>query len=91
MTKVNGWAVTFFIFIATSVTSQENTDKEIKEEAVKGTHRLSLVLGHSHVSEGIQDNGKKGWKVIPSTGFDYDYWISEHWALGLQNDIMIEN
>ena len=91
MTKVKVWLITVFIFIANSVTSQETLDKEKKEEALKGTHRLTLVLGHSHLSEGIQGNGKKGWKVIPSTGFDYDYWISNHWALGVQNDVMIEN
>ena len=91
MTRVNGWAVTVFIFIATSVSSQENIHKEMKEEALKGTHRLTLMLGHSHLSEGIQDNGKKGWKVIPSTGLDYDYWISNHLALGLHNDVMIED
>jgi hypothetical protein len=37
------------------------------------------------------ENGKRGWRVIPSWGFDYDYWISNHWALGLQNDMMIES
>ena len=91
MTKVNRWAVAASIFIATSVSSQENIDKEIKEETLKGAHRLTLMLGHSHLSEGIQADGKKGWKVIPSTGFDYDYWIGEHWALGLHNDVMIED
>jgi hypothetical protein len=90
MTKVNRWAVAVFIFISSSVTAQENADKEIKEEGLKGTHRLSIVLGHSHVSEGIKDNGKKGWKVIPSSGIDYDYWIGNRWALGLHNDVMIE-
>ena len=64
MTKADVGFITAFIFIATSVVSQESIDKE-KEEVLKGTHRLSLVLGHSHIREGIQDNGKKGWKVIP--------------------------
>ena len=51
--------------------------KKSKEvEALKGTHRLSFVFGHSHLSEGIQDNGKKGWKAVPSMGIDYDYWLS---------------
>ena len=89
MKKVNGLAFAVFILIATAVTAQETEKKE--EEALKGTHRVSLILGHSHLSEGIQDNGKKGWKTIPSIGFDYDYWISNHWALGIQNDIMIED
>jgi hypothetical protein len=79
------------VLIMITAYSQEAEKKETeKEEALKGTHRLSLVLGHSHLSEGIQDNGKKGWKVVPSWGIDYDYWISNHWAIGLQTDMMVE-
>jgi len=82
----------FFILITILVSAQETEKKETKEEeSMKGTHRLTLVLGHSHLSQGVQDNGKKGWKAIPSMGFDYDYWISNHWALGLHNDMMIES
>ena len=78
----------FFVMIIAS--AQEAEKKETKEEGLKGTHRLSLVLGHSHLSTGIQKNGKKGWKAVPSWGLDYDYWISNHWAIGLQTDLMIE-
>jgi len=79
------------VLIMITTYSQEAEKKETeKEEALKGTHRLSLILGHSHLSEGLQDNGKKGWKAVPSIGFDYDYWVSDHWALGLQNDVMVE-
>ena len=80
-----------FILMIITATAQEPEKKEEEEVSQKGTHRLSLVLGHSHLSEGIQDNGKKGWKTIPSTGIDYDYWISNHWAIGVQTDIMIED
>ena len=78
----------FTIFLISAVTAQESEKKE--EVVQKGTHRFTLVLGHSHLSEGIQDNGKKGWKAVPSTGIDYDYWLGNHWALGVQTDVMIE-
>ena len=77
-------------FILTITASAQELEKE-EEVSQKGTHRISIVLGHSHLSQGIQDNGKKGWKAIPSTGIDYDYWISNHWAIGVQTDIMIED
>ena len=79
------------LLMATSCFAQDAGKKEAKSEGMKGTNRLTLVLGHSHLSEGIQENGKKGWKAVPSLGFDYDYWISDHWAVGLHNDIMIES
>ena len=78
------------VFIMITASAQEVEKKETTEEVLKGTHRLSLVLGHSHLSTGIQENGKKGWKAIPSWGLDYDYWLSNHWAIGLQTDMMVE-
>jgi hypothetical protein len=84
-------SVAFFIMIL-NVNAQEGEVKEATEQkGLKGTHRLSVLIGHSHLSHGIMENGKRGWTVIPSWGFDYDYWISNHWALGLQNDMMIES
>jgi len=79
----------FTVLLIITASAQESDKNE--EASQKGTHRLSLVLGHSHLSDGIQENGKKGWKTVPSTGIDYDYWISNHWAVGLQTDIVIEN
>ena len=88
--KKNLLILAAFILIIFSAPAQEAEKKE-EEPSQKGTHRISLVLGHSHLSQGIQDNGKKGWKAIPSTGVDYDYWISNHWAIGAHTDIMIED
>ena len=78
------------VFIVITASAQETEKKETNEEALKGTHRISLVLGHSHLNSGIQQDGKKGWIAVPSWGLDYDYWISNHWAIGLQTDMMIE-
>jgi hypothetical protein len=78
--------------VSIAVVGQESAIKEgIEKTPLRGTHRLSIVLGHSHLSEGIMDNGKRGWKIIPSWGFDYDYWITDHWAVGIQNEMMIES
>jgi hypothetical protein len=82
--------IVFLVSIMIAAFAQDETKITKEEEVLKGTHRLSLVLGHSHLNTGIQDNGKKGWKAVPSWGLDYDYWISNHWAIGLQTDMMIE-
>ncbi len=56
---------------------------------MKGSHRLTLGLGHTQVSEGKVD-GKTKWLSIASWSFNYDYWLSEKWAIGLQNDLLLE-
>jgi hypothetical protein len=81
----------FLMLFIMAAYGQENVKKESKEEALKGANRLSLVLGHAHLSQGIKDDGTKGWKAVPSIAFDYDYWISNHWAIGLHNDLMVED
>jgi hypothetical protein len=57
---------------------------------LKGSHRLTIGLGHTHVSEGKVD-GKTQWLVMPSWSLNYDYWVSDKWAIGLQNDLILES
>lgn len=63
---------------------------ESAHHSMRGAHQLSLGLGHTHISEGKVD-GKIQWLVTPSWSLNYDYWISDKWAIGLQNDFIIES
>lgn len=56
---------------------------------MKGSHRLTLGLGHTHISEGKVDN-KTQWLATASWSLNYDYWLSDKWAIGLQNDLILE-
>ena len=78
------------ISIVSTAFSQEEKKEETKEEGLKGTHRLTLIIGHSHVFGGIKENGEKGLKVFPFWGFDYDYWLSNRLAIGVQTDMVVE-
>jgi hypothetical protein len=79
------------VLIMITSSAQETEKKEAKEEEpLKGTHRLTIVLSHSHLNTGILENGEKGWKAVPSWGLDYDYWIGNHWAIALQTDMIVE-
>ena len=57
--------------------------------AMKGTHRLTLGLAHTHISNG-RIHEKTEWLTSPSWALNYDYWISNMWAIGLQNDLIFE-
>jgi len=39
----------------------------------------------------VNENRDKGRIAVPSWGFDCNYWFTEHWAIGLHTDIMIED
>ncbi|GAB2657310.1 hypothetical protein GCM10027036_08520 [Flavihumibacter cheonanensis] len=53
-------------------------------------NRFTLGLGHTHVSQGKIDNDTK-WLALASWSLNYDYWINSKWAIGLQNDIILES
>lgn len=73
--------------------AQNNSDfshSEHNNHGMKGSHRFTIGLGHTHVSEGKVDGDTK-WLALPSWSLNYDYWLSNKWALGLQNDIILES
>lgn len=80
-------ALVFYVFLLFMLISISiNSDaQEIKK------HAISLVLGHAHISKGTDENGGKKWLVSPAWGLDYNFHINEKWALGLHNDIILED
>jgi hypothetical protein len=56
---------------------------------MKGSHRLTIGMTHTHISTG-RIHEKTEWIVAPSVSLNYDYWLSNKWAIGLQNDIIME-
>jgi hypothetical protein len=58
-------------------------------EPIEKKHKMSFLLSHTHISEGVK-NGKKEWLTVPSFGFDYNYLLTPKWSIGLHNDLIIE-
>jgi hypothetical protein len=69
--------------------SGEANNSHVQHHSMKGAHRIGLGLGHTSISEGRKD-GKTQWLPLASWSLNYDYWISDKWAIGLQNDIILE-
>jgi hypothetical protein len=70
-------------------THAEESEHHESHHGMKGCHRLTLGLGHAHTSKGEVD-GKTQWIVLPSMSLNYDYWLSDRWAIGLQTDLILE-
>lgn len=80
---------TLLLLCLAIVNAQEKELEEQKEFAEK-KHSIAILLSHTQMAESIGD-GKKKWISIPSWGIDYNYELSEKWAVGLHNDIILEN
>jgi hypothetical protein len=89
MTKKNFFIVSvLFVLFQWGLCAQEEHSVQVHD--MKGAHRLSIGLGHAHVTEGTIEE-ETGWLAAPSWALDYDYWISNKWAIGLHNEILIES
>lgn len=81
-----------FLLIGVQGVGQEQKDASASHtvhHGMKGSHRLTIGLGHTHISQGII-NGETEWVTAGSWSFNYDYWLSDKWAIGLQNDLVLE-
>lgn len=54
-------------------------------------HSLALIVSHTQVMTGIKPDGDKKWLSLPSWGLDYNYKFHPKWAIGLHNDIVVED
>jgi hypothetical protein len=76
--------------LAISLQAQSTHHETNESHGLKGTNRITVGLGHTHVSEGIVE-GKTQWLPLASWSLNYDYWLSDRWAIGLQNDWILES
>lgn len=75
---------------ASPVSPDLHRSDQSRSHSMQGTHRITLGLGHTSVSEGKIDD-KTEWLSMPSWSLNYDYWISEKFSVGLQNDLIVES
>ncbi len=83
--------LTFFIqLLLKAQTHQSFSDSIAVQEPKDRKHSIAVLIGHSHISQGFQ-NGKQAWWALPSYAIDYNYRLSEHFSIGLHNDIIVED
>jgi hypothetical protein len=77
--------------MSVTMAQEDDIDKASPvNHGMKGSNRLSLGLGHTTISQG-QVDGKTQWLATASWSLNYDYWLADKWAIGLQNDIILES
>lgn len=80
--------VLFLFFLLPTLTLAQATHHEKDND--KGAHKFTLALGHAHIKEGVEE-GKNKWLVMGAWALNYDYLLSSKWALGVHNDVIIED
>ena len=62
-----------------------------EEQKVASRHNVSLTIGHEHVLNGRDENGKKKTLILPFWGIDYNFQLSPRWKIGLHTDFIVES
>ncbi len=78
-----------FLLFLTSTFSQEKHDNQKHHSSKK--HSIALVLSHTQINEGRDENNQKKWLSLPSWGINYNYSLSSKWMIGLHSDIVVED
>ena len=66
-----------------------HTDHD-KSHEVHKKHVLSASINHTVIFAGIKDGNTKSI-TLPSFGLNYTYFFNNKWAIGLHNDIILED
>ena len=83
------------LLLPSSLTAQEGQHPETAHatdgdaHGMKGTNRLTFGIGHTQLSQG-KIAGTTEWAPVASWTLNYDYWLTDKWAIGLQNDWILE-
>ncbi len=79
--------MTASVFFSFGTFAQERAEKE---ESEKGGHKITVAVGQTHIHENFAEKGKK-WKIGSSLALNYDYLITDRWAIGLHNDVLLDD
>jgi hypothetical protein len=82
------------MLLSTTICMAQEELAEIEQEELEeaeGKHSLAFVLSHARIGQGRDAEGNKQFTMVPSFALDYNYWISEKFAMGLHTDFLNEN
>jgi hypothetical protein len=78
-----------------NLVAQESEEHDISNETEEHEHpfkhhHLGILTSHSHLSQGVVDEGVK-WKLVPSWIIFYEYKFNEKWGVGIHIDWIAED
>ncbi len=79
------------ILMVVGLTAFGQEQSSAGEEKFHPKHSISLTIGHEHVFNGRDENGKKNTLILPFWGIDYNFQFAPKFAIGLHTDLIVES
>ena len=54
-------------------------------------HQIQFLVGHTHISEGLDSDDDKKWLALASWGLNYNFHIDQKWSVGVHSDVILED
>ena len=86
MTKIVVLIILPFLTFRGFCQHKEGHDMESVHEAA--FHKISLVVANSLITNSAENINKL--LIVPTFGFNYDYWWNSKWGIGLHSDIVLQ-
>jgi hypothetical protein len=67
---------------------EQETDQHVSHHK---KHALSASINHTIIFSGVKNGETQTSVFVPSFGLNYTYFFNNKWALGLHNDIILED
>jgi hypothetical protein len=82
--KKTSLILSILLIIGSTVFAQEEASKPHKQKI-----RAAILMANSHVPNSV--NGDKKIFLIPTWGFDVDYFFHPKWSVALQGDVKVQS
>jgi hypothetical protein len=82
------------VFVITSMQAWSQTGSVEENHDVnaghgRSGHRITLVMANSIINNSFSDQSNE-ILIVPTFGFNYDYFLNSKWGLGLHTDILLQ-
>src|SRR5690349_18313998 len=84
----NHLLIIYLLLVTMTASAQEEISNNEKEEWHR--HRVTILMAFSHIPNMDGMEGQNKFSIVPTWGFDYDFWINKKWAFGLHNDLILQ-
>jgi hypothetical protein len=74
---------------AWSQTGSEEGTHDVNTGHGRSGHRITFVMANSIINNSFSDQSNE-ILIVPTFGFNYDYFLSSKWGLGLHSDILLQ-
>ena len=81
----NGRILLLWSFFSPLITFSQETDTSERHH-----HRLSMMMASVHVPAANNVKNQSEFYIVPTWGINYDYWFTSRCAIGLHNDIELQ-